>query len=219
MITILFCSVESLDGPLGGTLLGRQEVDRRIAHSADEAQRIAKETELDIVFVDRDLPRGSELISALRKDPQMRRVPIVVLADADFETVEVDLLSAGAWAVLRLPLDTEREDRLARLLSVPSRKDVRIEVSFEIEARDAAGITSALGMALNLSARGTLMESDFPLQLGDVLDLRFQLPGADHAILGCGRVVRRGGRHRFGLEFYGLEGEGADEVQRFVISK
>jgi len=219
MITVLLCSVKPLDDLLNGTLLWREDVNRRLAHSVDEAEQVVKQGEVDILVVDRDLPGASELIGALRKDLQTRNLSIAVVADGDFEAGEIELLSAGAWAILRLPPDAEWEERLARLMSVPARKDVRLEVSFEIEMGDAGGITSAVATTLNLSARGMLIECAFPLQLGDVLDLRFQLPGAEHTILGCGRIVRQAGRNRFGLEFYGLENEGASHIEHFVGSK
>jgi hypothetical protein len=54
--------------------------------------------------------------------------------------------------------------------------------------------------------------------MGDDLDVSFQLPDSDAVIRGTGRVVRQAGRTQFGLEFYGLEGEGRDLIAIYIAS-
>ncbi len=216
MPVALLCSPVPLDGDLQETALWRQDVERRHASSADEALQGALDRRPDIVIIDRDLPGAARLIAALRRDPRTRSVSIAVLARDDLDPTEVELMASGANAILRLPPDAEWAERLPRLMSVPGRKEVRLPVYFEIEARSGIGVESGLATVLNLSSSGMLVESDFGLQIGDVLDLRFRLP--DHAapVVGSGRVVRRAAANRFGVEFFGLEGDGAEAVRRLV---
>jgi CheY-like chemotaxis protein len=212
----LLCMAASLDEALRETALWREDVERRQAATADEALRSALEQRPDIVVLDCELPEAVRLVTSLRRDPRTRGVSIAVLAREDFSPAEVELIASGANAVLRLPPDAEWAERLPRLMSVPSRRDVRLPVYFEIEARSGIGVESGLATALNVSASGLLVEAEFGFELGDVLDVRFQLPETGAAVVGSGRVVRRAGVRRYGIEFFGLEGDGAEQVRRFV---
>lgn len=216
MFFALICTEGAFDVDLAGTLLWRDEVERHLARSVDEALTALCSRQADLVVVDRDLPRAAQLVSQIRRDPKLRHVSVVVIARADFEAIEVELLEAGANAVLRLPADAEWDDRLARLVTVPARREVRLPVQLELEAKTGAGVQVARATALNLSVKGLLMETDLDLHVGDDLDLRFQLPGSDISISACGQVVRHAGRHRYGVAFYGIEGEGPELVQRYV---
>jgi CheY-like chemotaxis protein len=216
MACALICSAAPLDDELGSTLLWREELERRCVQTAEEALKAASGNPPEVVVIDRDLAGATPLVSSLRRDPRTRRVSIVVVARTDFEAVEVDLLEAGANAVLRLPASPEWDDRLARLIAVPVRREVRLPVQFELEARAGPGVQAAVALALNLSVSGVLLETDFDLKLGDDIDLRFHLVELDVTIVGCGRVVRHAGRRRYGIEFYGLEGEGHELVRRYV---
>jgi CheY-like chemotaxis protein len=216
MASALICSSAPLDEELGATLLWREEIERRCTGSADEALEAALTARPDLIVIDRDLSGAAGLVSALRRDPRTRRISIVVIARSDFEPSEVELLEAGANAVLRLPAGGEWDDRLARLIAVPVRREVRLPVQFELEARTGPGVQAAVAMALNLSMSGALIETDFDLKVGDDLDLRFYLAELDATVVGCARVVRHAGRRRYGIEFYGLEGEGAELVRRYV---
>jgi CheY-like chemotaxis protein len=216
MPVALLCSGAPLEEQLRETALWREDVERRQAASADEALRSAFDQRPDVVVVDCELPEATRLVTALRRDARTRGVSIVVLAREDFSPAEVELMASGANAVLRLPCGPEWAERLPRLMSVPARKDVRLPVYFEIEARSGMGVESGLGTALNISASGLLIDSEFGFELGDVVDVRFQLPDSKSAVVGSGRVVRRAGPRRYGIEFFGLEGEGAEDVRRYV---
>jgi hypothetical protein len=50
------------------------------------------------------------------------------------------------------------------------------------------------------------------------VDLCFDLPGTEDTVRGTGRVVRRAGRTQFGIEFYGLEGDGRALIAAWIAS-
>jgi CheY-like chemotaxis protein len=216
MPSALICTQWSLDVELCETLLWRDEIERRFVGDVEAALASARGDKPDIAIVDRDLPEAVRLVHELRRDPRTRRLSIVVVARTDFEAVEVDLLEAGANAVLRLPAGPEWDDRLVRLVAVPVRSEARLPVQFELEARMLSGVQAAVAMAVNISISGILIETDFELHVGDDVDLRFHLPEMETTIVGCGRVVRHAGRRRYGIEFYGLEGDGSEAVERYV---
>lgn len=215
MPLVLICSETDLDGELGHTLIWRADMSRRLARSAAEARQAAAEAKPDLVVVDRDLAGTEGLIAELRRDSTTRRTSIVVLARSDFDPSEVAQLEAGANAVLRLPPGPDWDERLERLMVVPVRKDVRFPVRLEVET-SLGGIQTATATARNLSVNGMLIEATGELQIGTDVDLRFALPDSGAQVQGCGRIVRRAGKNLYGVEFYGLEGDGSSEVRRHL---
>jgi CheY-like chemotaxis protein len=218
MPVALICSASALDEELSQTVLSREGVLRHTVSSAEDVLKKAIELKPDIVLLDRDVPGAERLVVSLRREPSTRRTSIVVVARGELDPVEVELLEAGANGILRLPVAPDWDERIERLMLVPVRREVRLSVGFEVEARTGSAIESASATALNVSISGMLIDSTFPLHIGDDLDFAFQLPGSAVTIRGCGRVVRQAGRTQFGVEFYGIEGEGRDLIAAWVAS-
>jgi CheY-like chemotaxis protein len=218
MAIALLCSPSPLEAELKETVVWRDDVSRHLARTADEALEKAAEVHPDIVIIDRDMTGADRIVIALRKSGATRRSSIVVIARGELDPIEVELLEAGANAVFRLPVSPDWDGRLERLLTVPVRKEARLPVRFEMEARGGEGVESCSATVLNLSISGMLIDTPSPLQIGDDLDLSFQLPDSDNVIRGTGRVVRKAGRTHFGIEFYGLEGDGPAEIEAYVKS-
>jgi len=210
----LICTEADPDELLAGTVLARDAIERHVASSLEEAREAAQDLQPGLVLVDRDLEWAEALVRTLRQDLATRRLSLAVLASGDFDPAEVDLLEAGANAILRLPPGVGWDERVTRLIDVPARREARFPVFFEVAAQQ--GVRSSTATAINLSVRGMLIESSFPLRVGDDIDFRFELPGTSDAVVGTAQVVRLGPRGRYGLEFYGLEGRGDEIVQRFV---
>jgi CheY-like chemotaxis protein len=218
MPRVLLCSTSDLEEDLGQTLLWREEIDRHVAGHAEYARTLAQATRPQMVMVDRDLPGAQDLIADLRRDPATRPVSIVVLGRGDFDSVEVDLLEAGANAILRLPAGPEWDDRLVKLLQVPTRRESRFAVHFDVEADTGSPRTSGLALALNLSVAGMLLQCSLPLGIGDDLDLGFRLFETDPTVAVRGRVVRQAKGERFGVEFHRFAGDGEERVAQFVVA-
>jgi CheY-like chemotaxis protein len=218
MPTVLIGSLSSFDDELGSTVLAREDVVRHWVTTADEMVSMAEVLAPDLVLIGSDLPGAGPAVSRLRRDPGTRRTSIVVIARGELDPAEVELLEAGANAILRLPVGPDWDERLERLAEVPVRRETRLPVSFEVEARTGSDVETAAATALNISTSGMLIDSAFPLHIGDDVDFCFHLPGSDSVISGCGRVVRQAGRTQFGLEFYGLEGDGAEQIAAWVAA-
>lgn len=172
----------------------------------------------ELVLVDRGLARAEELVRRLRADESTRALSIAVVARGDFEPAEVELIEAGANAVLRLPADGNWDSRLLKLMSVPMRRDARFPVHLRLSdplRHDAAGV----GLALNLSVHGMLVEAQAPLGLHDRLAFAFRLREHDREkVSGRGHVVRQADPTRFGVEFEQLDHAGAARIQHFVAT-
>jgi CheY-like chemotaxis protein len=203
---------------LEGTVLGRHGVERYFAQGFDEAQVMAQAAPPELILVDRDLPGAEEAILRLRADDSTRETSLAVFARGEFEPSEVALLEAGANALLRLPVDADWDQRLIRLMSVPLRRDARFPVHLRL-SDPLHGSAAALGLALNLSLHGMLIEAQAPIGLHDRLAFAFRLREQDREkISGQGLVVRQAGPLQFGVEFERLDHAGAAQIQRFVAT-
>lgn len=214
MAVALICSPEDLQPELGHTVLWRTGIERHVATRLEEARMMAVAAKPDIVVVDRDLPRADQLIAGLREDPATRRLSIAVVARGDMDPAEVELLEAGANAILRLPPGPDWDERLMRLLDVPVRREARLPVEFGVDTFGSGVAERFPAQALNLSRSGILIETSADLGIGDELELEFPLDG--ETVMGRGRVVRHGPPQRFGVQFAPLPEWAAQRIERFV---
>ncbi len=226
MPKVLIVSRVDLTPELGRTVLWRDGIERLFAPSATPALEIARSEDPRLVVVDgADADAALDLIGRLRGGDGTRACSIVVvsrspaLADADA------LRHAGANLVLAGEADPALWDsRLDELLDVPKRLDARIRVRFEVWSRFDAADAPIEAVALNISLRGLLLETDEPLDIGTNLDLRFQLPGEDDELRAVGRVVREAepapdGRCRAGIELMILRGDARERLRAFTAAE
>ena len=128
------------------------------------------------------------------------------------------MMQAGANALLRLPADGDWDQRLVQLLSVPLRRDARLPVHLRLSDPLRAG-ADAIGLGLNLSAHGMLVEVTERLRLHERIAFAFRLRADDaDRVSGIARVVREAGASRFGVEFERLDYAGAARIQRYVAT-
>ena len=218
MLRVIICSSEDLTADLARTFVGRAGVDRFKATSLEEVRTLARAVSPQLILVDRDLPGAQSLVTGLRSEPATQSRSLAVLARGLFQPVEIDLLDAGANAILRLPPDAGWDDRLQRLLRVASRQEVRLQIRVWVDAavvRTAAG--DARAQSVNVSANGILLETSLPLNLGQHLSLSFELEGGTR-VAARGRVVRDAGAGRFGVDFVDLDENSRDAIRWLVRS-
>jgi hypothetical protein len=142
----------------------------------------------------------------------------VALGRSDFGFDHLDLLEAGANAILPLPPGHDWDDRLMRLIHVPVRRATRFPVDIAIEGGLQSGLAFR-GRALNLSVHGLLLECRHPLQVGEDLRISFEMPGVQGPVSGTGTVVRVASAHHFGVELTHVDGEGRVRIKRYVESE
>ena len=215
MVSALICSPTALEDELQDTLVFRNGFERHLARRADDALMLAMAARPGLVIIDADLMDAPQLITGLRGDEATRHTSIVVIARGDFDPDEVQLLEAGANAILRLPASADWT-RLERLLDVPLRKETRLPVDLKVEAFAGGVPEPEPGEAVNLSTRGMLLETWASLQTGDDIDLSFRLPPDPQDVRAGGRVVRLAGPSRFGVEFTELDSDVPPRIARYL---
>lgn len=217
MARALICTEADLAPDLAATVLWREGIERLQATSFDQARMMAVAARPELILVDRDLPRASALVSALRLDEGTRRASIAVVSRGDFDTAELELLDVGANAVLRLPPGAEWDERLTRLIEIPVRREARIPVSFRVQAVLPSSDTLR-ATALNVSRNGLLLETRLgALTVGEQVELQVSLPGHEEPLPAEGRVVREAGPGRFGVQFLHLAEPSRQHIDAFVV--
>src|SRR5688572_22553568 len=145
MPSVLIC-VPSGPRQLKETVLWRHDVDREEARRQDDALALAHNQHFDLIGVDHGLPDAVCLVRSLRTDPATRGHSIAVVMGDDFDAHDLEMLEAGANAILRPPIDAQWDERLSRLMRVPPRRAGRFPVEVKVELM--AGVSGVLAGAV-----------------------------------------------------------------------
>jgi DNA-binding response OmpR family regulator len=190
----------------------------RLALYMHEAER----ADLIIVNLDSEDITAEELCSAIRRDPELRNVSIVVVSRGGDEDVE-RMKRCRANAFIHMPINPIiLLGHARRLVDVPSRMDYRVPVSVKVEA-EADG-NAFLGHSENISASGILLGTDKPLGKGGIIQCSFFLPDTER-IHARGKVIRQIKKEtefdpfRYGVQFSDLSDELRRTIAAFVQSQ
>jgi CheY-like chemotaxis protein len=218
VIRAVLVSGIDLASELHATVLYCANVERLAATDAGDVRRHAEERRLDLIVVDSAISGASGLVAALRQDPLTRATGIVALGRSAFGLGQLDLLQAGANAILPLPPGADWDDRLMRLVNVPTRRVTQLPVALVIEGGLRGGLRFR-GRLLNLSVNGLLLQCDDEIPIGDDLRLDFELPGGHGRVSGTATVVRQDQRSQhLGVELTHIESDGRARIKRYVES-
>jgi CheY-like chemotaxis protein len=215
--SVLICAPDPSSDLLHGTLLWRRDIDRQLAASDAEGLARARAVRPDLVLIDLALPGALDLVRALRARQQTRGASIAVLAQGALEPTELELVQAGVDAILRAPVSAAWDERLGRLLKVERRREPRLRMRLECQAREDAASTLVCSTA-DVSKSGLLLESHGPLRIGGDVDITLFLPGSRQPLTGRGQVVREAGPGLYGIKLHGLDGHGAERLLAFVAA-
>jgi PilZ domain len=215
LTTVLICASPDLEGDLSHTLFWRDDLERYVAERAEEARMLALVTEPHAVVVERDLPGAQQLISALKTASLPHPVSIVALRRVAVEIPDEEL-SSTVDVVLSLPPGPEWDNCLDKVLELPTRKQERFEVHFDVETVHPR--SAYMGLALNMSAGGLLIECPGGrLYPGDDVSVSLPLPDQElKPVEGRARVVRQPVDERLGLRFEAFTGNGDARVRDFL---
>ena len=214
MAVVVICANRSLDRELEGTVLFRSDMERETVRSVGEAQTRLNAGRVALLCLHRNVSGIETLIRNLRKSNTLKRVSIVVLSEDDFDPSEVELLEAGANAILRLPPGDDFNDRVGKLIEVPFRRDVRIPVRLQVSASSSFGATIPV-LGLNLSATGILVESNHHLNMGDEVNIAFRFEETGEIFSATAHITRTAGPNKYGATFESIS-RGESDLKTFL---
>lgn len=192
--------------------LDREDCQVVVAQSGAEALKIARSLPPDLVIMDLEMPDmdGAECCRTLKDDPQLERVPVVLLANNVSGSVE-RCERSGCDEVLLRPVSRRSLLEKARYyLKISGRGKPRKETFLLVRY----GVEDQLELhdySINLGHGGLFLETSQVLPIETPLTLEFIVPGSDEMVLCKGRVawVNQGGIYSpkpdlptgFGVEF------------------
>ena len=155
--------------------LARAGVELVQAQSAEEAMRKAKESKPDLMLIDHSMPdqSGQELCAALRQDPQLKDVPIILMVAASAAIDEAEGRRAGATAVVTKPFESQTLiDKVKQLLRVP------VTPGADIEPLGASLVEEEVGIGVETSpGESALVLDESSEELGQEMRIPAELTG------------------------------------------
>jgi CheY-like chemotaxis protein len=184
------------------TFFQRRGFEVRVAVDGAAALAMARSEAPDAILLSSNMEGVpcDEVCRALKSDPALEKVPLAVWCEWGDEATRQKFDQAGADAFV--PRTEGREALLqavADLLKLPARKSARMTAFFSIMA--GGDSREMLGRAYEIGEGGMGLEVARPYGMGEVLKLRFRLPGdrADICATGMVRWVAPRGSEVFGM--------------------
>ena len=177
--------------------------------------------EIDLVVMDLRLPNsgGVEMVRALRRIDDARRIPLLVFSGTIASADEVrDLASLGVAGYVNEYSATQHIlPALAPHLfpdSFNRRSSPRVLLGISISYR--FGNTIAAALTLNISKGGLAIRTMSPLTEGSKIKARFRLPGGKNEIEAESRVAWSDRRIGMGVQFEKVDASGQAAIDQFV---
>ena len=214
---------ESIRSAIGrsNTLFSRGGLVVHAAKTAEEVLALHRVKKADLIIADIAQPAmgGARLCSAIRHDPALRDVSIILACDAVQATLP-PCRDAGANAVITKPVDpVGLFTKMSELLVVPQRKDMRVllRVSVNSGSDDAPFFASSE----NISISGMLLDSNYRFKRDDRLSCTFFIGHSEVNVDGTVMRVDRtsSGRHRYGIKFLNAPTKALIVIDQFIKSR
>lgn len=177
-----------------------------------------------VVVVDLDMPGlgGDDVCRAIKADPELDRVPVVILTSGDAPEDHARAVRAGADDVIPKPLNRiSLIQAVNRLLRPLERGLVRVPVETEVRIR--CDHEDAWGVARNLSRGGLFVSANRAVPPDTEVELEFALPDSATPISPTAQVVwthcdGSGRPDGMGLRFLALDRRSAVRIEEFVYT-
>jgi uncharacterized protein (TIGR02266 family) len=145
------------------------------ARTGGEALALCRRERPDLIFLDAGLSGtdGIAACRALKADPDLRAVPVVLLASAEERE---DCLRAGCEAVLAKPVTQEAFlAQVRRFVRLRERQETRVPASLRVAF--TVGRRSYDAFTRDVSPQGLFLKTARPFAIGTRLRLAIALPG------------------------------------------
>jgi uncharacterized protein (TIGR02266 family) len=191
-----------------------------------EALEIAQREHPDLLLTDLSMREmdGDELCRRIRHDPDLRRLPVIVVTSGNSPEEHERAVRAGADGVVSKPLcRVSLLQVVQRFLRLTTRSFER--VAFETEVRLSANGNDIWGWALNVSRGGMFVEAEVPLEPDSEFEIEFTVPDTSIVVQPTARVVWRqlpGDPQRpagMGLQFLKLDREAEQWLEQYVYER
>lgn len=200
------------------------------ARDGEEALGLTKDLHPDLVIMDLHMPRmnGAECCAAIKANPVLRSIPVIMTTSAGKVEDHELCRSAGCDGLLTKPFERGYFlDMVRRYIPELDRREPRIP--FTGKVRFQAFRVNMTGTVMDLSIRGIYAATEFKLEVGTEVILAFFLSGGEGDLFQANGVIRwinsEAERKKvdyppgFGLEFSDVTGESLSILQRYLARR
>jgi uncharacterized protein (TIGR02266 family) len=195
------------------------------ASDGTDAFELAMRERPDLVLTDLSMREmdGDELCRRIRHDPDLRRMPVIVVTSGSSPDEHERAVRAGADGVVSKPLcRVSLLQVVQRFLRVAERSFER--VPFETDVRLTHNGTDVWGWSRNVSRAGIFVEIPDPLEPDSELELEFIVPETSIVVQPTARVVwrRRSDDARgpgMGMQFLKLDRDVATWLDQYIYER
>jgi uncharacterized protein (TIGR02266 family) len=213
--TPLFRDLESLFLSRSGRVI--------TARNADEGLAALRRERPDVAVIDLHMPgtSGDALCRTLKADPELARIPVILVTRSDAPEDRAVAIRAGADDVLAKPLSRvtliHAVNRFLRPPLLRGLARVRLDTAVRIRLPDE----DAWGTVRNLSRGGIFVELEHPISPSTEVELEFRLPDAPTPLAPTAQVVWNrpaapGSPTGLGLQFLAIDGASVQRIEAFV---
>ena len=198
------------------------------AENGREALEIARNDRPDLIYMDLNMPEmdGATCCAALKSDPELRAIPVVLVTTAGMQEGVEQCVNAGCDGFLTKPIDRKAFlDMGRKFLSDIDRREKRISCKlkalFRINSKE-----NLYGTCIDLSSRGLFIACSEEVNVEDKVEVSMLVSGRSTDLVEAwGRVawVNSGTFRKkqkipagFGVEFLSIPDESAYLVKRFI---
>ena len=200
------------------SIFARGSIELHQAWSSEEILAMQAARKADLIIADTALPEmgGAELCSAIRSDPGLKDVSIILVCGLA-EAASAQIKDAKANALIVKPINPiELFSKMSELLIVPQRQDIRSLLHVSVNGRE--GRSAFLGVTHNISISGLLLETDQLLKKGDRVTCTVSISSrkitTECIIVRAARIAE--GRYRYGAKFHNLDTKSLILIEQFV---
>lgn len=195
------------------------------ATSGMQALQLANSILPDVIILDLMMPdmRGDEVCSRLKSDPKTSQIPIIIVTVCgDTDTIE-KCMKAGCDDFITKPVDQELLLRkVADLLNIPHRKQIRILVRIDVKAKGKGKIF--FGTTENLSEGGMFFIAEQLIDVRDKVEVRFFLPGSKEEVVAIAEVLRVDKEsyqksYGYGIRFTDITEDCLKRIRNFIAER
>jgi len=213
-------------------LLDSSYVQLFTAANGLEALSVARQEAPDLIITDNHMPimDGITCCQEIRKDPQLKHIPVIIISNATNDSDKQKYLSMGFNDIIPKPIDSKLYlATIRKYIAAVERRGARLPFSVAATITTKTGIHNA--QTIDISMKGLQLSSQLsPLQ-NDQIEISFNLPGSDSLLEVVARVAwvkpvnqgTSGSRSAFGVEITAITGKGIpfvrkSELESFVRS-
>ncbi len=173
------------------TFFHREGFDLLMAINTQEIMQLVLKRKPDLVFMDMDVAgsRGDEICRWIKRDENLKLIPVIMVVDSGDEEAESLCRQAGCDAIIHRPVRRQQLLSATRtFLSLIDREQSRVETCLQVEfgQRDTELKTN---FSVNLSPGGLFVATDEIMPIDTPLSLRVAFPDSAKSLDCRGRVA------------------------------